>query len=118
MSKTKTDFFQAVATETADVDVAGFGPVRLKQLSDIERFRQYDSWCRDDDGEVIKERQENLPYRLVILSAYLIEENGETGARLFDDDDLDKLAASSTNAIMGLIETAVKLNTGEPLEKK
>ena len=111
-------FFKAVATETKDVEVPGFGTVRLKQLSDIERFRNYDSWVRDDDGEIIKERQDNLPYRLVILCSYLIDDDGTTGARLFEDDDLVNLAASSTAAIIGLIQAAVDLNTGEPIEKK
>ena len=114
----KNDFFKMAATAHKDVDVPGFGVVRVKQLSDVERFRHYDQWARDDNGEVVKERQQELPYRLVVLCCYLIDDQGETAGRLFDDDDQERLAQSSTSAIIGLIETAVDLNTGEPIEKK
>ncbi len=118
MAKSKEDFFKLAELPTKDVDVEGFGPVRVRQLSELERYRKLDQWLRDDDGNLIDGRQEEIPYRVLILCAYTIRKDGKTGARLFDDDDLGRLIHSSSAAMLGILQASIDINTGETLEKK
>ncbi len=117
-AKTKEDFFKLAELKTVDVDVKGFGKVRIRQLSELERYRNLEEWLKDEKGNQIKGREEEVPYRLLILCAYQIQSDGQTGGRLFDDDDLDRLIHSSSSALLGLLSATIEINSGETVEKK
>tara|TARA_R100001443_G_scaffold31878_2_gene46061 strand:- start:682 stop:1038 length:357 start_codon:yes stop_codon:yes gene_type:complete len=113
----KSDFFAAVAPQQTDIDVAGFGLVRLIQLSDLDRFKKYELWLRPDE-KIDTERMDRATYKLVTLCAHFVNEDGSTGSLLFDDDDIDNLANSATGPITELCNAAVRLNSNGQLEKK
>lgn len=116
--KAAEKFFKFAELPTKDIEVEGFGKVRLRQLSELERYRNLEQWLRDDAGEVVEARQEEIPYRMLILSCYEINPDGTTGPKMFEDNDLGRLVHSSSSALLGLLQATIDLNTGEPIEKK
>lgn len=118
MAKNKEDFFKLAELPTVDVEVDGFGVVRLRQISELERYRKLDQWLRDSDGKQIEGREEEIPYRLLTLCAHTINDDGSIGDKLFDEDDLGRLVQSSSAALLDILQASIDINTGEPLEKK
>ena len=114
----KDDFFAVVATQQTDVEVPGFGTVRLVQMTDVERYKNYELWLRPDD-KIDQERMEQATYKLVTLCAHTVNDDGTTGELLFDaDDDIERLGNSATGPITDLCNAAVRLNSAGALAKK
>ena len=113
----KADFFAAVATQQTDVEVPGFGTIRLVQMTDLDRYKNYELWLRPDD-KLDQDRLGQATYKLVTLCAHTVNEDGTTGDQLFDEDDIDNLGNSATGPITDLCNAAVRLNSAGVLEKK
>lgn len=98
MSFDKSAFFAALKPKTSDVAVDGFGTVRIAQLSvaEVEAIRKV---ATNDDAK------KEIGLRFVVCAVV-----DDDGSRVFSDDDLDQLRASSNEAIEALATAVLKLN--------
>ena len=94
----KAAFLQAIKPKTASAEVAGFGPVSIKQLSvdEVDAVRAKLKADKDTD---------TFGLRLVTLSVV-----DESGACVFSDEDIPAIRAASNEAIEGLITKVLELN--------
>lgn len=98
MSFDKSAFFAALKPKVSDVTVEGFGAVHIAQLSvlEVEAIRGV---ATDDAAK------KEIGLRFVVYAVV-----DDDGARVFSDDDLDQLRASSNEAIESLATAVLKLN--------
>lgn len=98
MSFDKSAFFAALKPKVTTVEVEGFGAVRIAQLSvaEVETIRGV---ATDDAAK------KEIGLRFV---EYAVVD--DDGARVFTDDDLDQLRASSNEAIEALATAVLKQN--------
>lgn len=99
MSFDKSAFFAAIKPKTSDYTVDGFGAVHIAQLSvtEVEAIR---GGVATDDAA-----KKEIGLRFVVYAVV-----DDDGARVFSDDDLDQLRASSNESIEALAAAVLKLN--------
>jgi hypothetical protein len=99
MAFDKSAFFAALKPKTIDEPLDGFGIVRMSQLSvtEIDSIR---SACSSDDAK------KELGLRIIISTVV----DGDTGARVFSDDDIEQFRVSSNEAVEALATKALKFN--------
>jgi hypothetical protein len=94
----KAAFLQAIKPKTADVDVEGFGPVKLKQLSVAEV---------EAERAKLKEDKNDDAFGLHLLAVSLVD---EAGAAVLSADDLPAIREASNGVIEMLVLKVLELN--------
>lgn len=98
MSFDKKAFIASIQPKTKTVQVDGFGPVLLKQLTLQESDALRVGLSKDD-------KSSEFGLRLVVAS--VVDENGE---RVFADSEIDTLRSTSEAGITKLMDEVMVLN--------
>ena len=98
MSINKSALLAALQPKRNTVEIEGFGPLQVRQLSVGEVGAVRASLKEGDAPEV-------FGLKLVITSFV-----DEGGAPVFDDSDLDQLTHSSHTAVEKLVQSALEVN--------
>lgn len=97
----RESFFDALSQSITTVQLDGFGPVNLRQISvaDADRIR---TAAKDEAGEF-----DPTEFGLRLLAASIVSDDGDA---VFTDADVKALSAASTAKIDGLIARVLELN--------
>jgi hypothetical protein len=94
----KAALFAAIKPKTAEVNVGGFGAVRIAQLSvsEVEAIR---GTMKNDEAK------KEIGLRFIIRSVV-----NEDGSQVFADEDIEQLRGASNAAVEELAASVLKLN--------
>jgi len=108
----REQFLKMRATKTVSVDVQGFGEVKMRELPESLRVREFDTWLRPGD-KIHKQRQ--LDARLKIISLCVVGEgnrpfNNDEGVDFLNQIDAAVIsrASSIAMAVLGLSDEDVE----------
>lgn len=99
----REQFLKMRATKTVSVDLQGFGEVKMRELPESLRVREFDTWLRPGD-KIHKQRQ--LDARLKIISLCVVGDDGEP---YLTEDDFPQLREMPASVISRLAEVAMSL---------
>lgn len=99
----REQFLRGRATKIVEVDVPDFGVVRMRELPESVRVREFDSWLRPGK-EVHKQRQ--LDARLKIISLCVV---GDDGQPYLTDGDFQQMREMPSAVVTRLAEVAMNM---------
>lgn len=110
----REQFLTKRATKTVSVEVADFGVVKMRELPESLRVREFDTWLRP--GEKIH-KQRQMDARLKIISLCVV---GDDGQPYLSEDDFPQLRELPASVVSRLAEVAMSLAglSDEDIESK
>jgi hypothetical protein len=99
----REQFLKARETKIVSVDVPEFGVVKMRELPESMRVREFDLWLRPGD-KVNKQRQQDA--RLKIVSLCVV---GEDGQPYLTEDDFPTMRQMPSAVVTRLADVAMSL---------
>jgi hypothetical protein len=99
----REQFLKARETKVVTVDVPDFGPVKMRELPESLRVREFDLWLRPGD-KVNKQRQQDA--RLKIVSLCVVGDDGQT---YLTEDDFPQMRQMPSAVVTRLADVAMSL---------
>lgn len=91
--------------KTVEVELPEFGTVKLRELPDSVRIRDFDYWLRPNGEKLIKARQQDARFKLITLCVV-----GDDNAPLLNEEDIPRLREFPSPVISRLAEVAMSLS--------
>lgn len=110
----REQFLSARQTQIVEVDVPGMGAVKMRELPESLRVREFDLWLRPGD-KVNKQRQQDARLKIVTLCVV-----GDDGNTYLSEDDFPQMRQMPSSVISRLAEVAMSLAglSDEDIESK
>lgn len=110
----REQFLKSRPVKTVEVDVPDFGVVKMRELPESVRVKEFDTWLRPGD-KVHKQRQ--LDARLKIISLCVC---GDDGQPYLTEDDFPQMREMPSGVVSRLAEVAMSLSglSDEDIEAK
>lgn len=99
----REQFLKGRELKVVEAEVPEFGTVRMRELSDSQRVREWELWLRPGE-KVNKQRMQDA--RLKIVSLCAIDDEGN---RFLSDEDFPRLREFPAAVIQRLSEVALSL---------
>jgi hypothetical protein len=99
----REQFLKARETKIVSVDVPEFGVVKMRELPESMRVREFDLWLRPGD-KVNKQRQQDA--RLKIVSLCVV---GDDGQPYLTEDDFPTMRQMPSAVVTRLADVAMSL---------
>jgi hypothetical protein len=99
----REQFLKARETKIVSVDVPEFGVVKMRELPESMRVREFDLWLRPGD-KVNKQRQQDA--RLKIVSLCVV---GDDGQPYLTEDDFPQMRQMPSAVVTRLADVAMSL---------
>jgi hypothetical protein len=99
----REQFLKARETKIVSVDVPEFGVVKMRELPESMRVREFDLWLRPGD-KVNKQRQQDA--RLKIVSLCVV---GDDGQPYLTEDDFPTMRQMPSSVVTRLADVAMSL---------
>jgi len=99
----REQFLKARETKIVSVDVPEFGVVKMRELPESMRVREFDLWLRPGD-KVNKQRQQDA--RLKIVSLCVVGDDGEP---YLTEDDFPQMRQMPSAVVTRLADVAMSL---------
>ena len=110
----REQFLKARQTKVVSVEVPDFGIVRMRELPESMRVREFDLWLRPGD-KVNKQRQQDARLKIVTLCVV-----GDDDQPYLTEDDFPQMRQMPSSVVSRLAEVAMSLAglSDEDIESK
>lgn len=99
----REQFLRMRSTKTVSVEIPEFGVVKMRELPESLRVREFDLWLRPGE-KVNKQRQQDARLKIVTLCVV-----GDDGLPYLTEDDFPQLREMPASVISRLAEVAMNL---------